>query len=199
MNYWIEDIENSDDVEIKLLRYRHDVYHELDDSILTAEEVRKYESYKSKKRQLEFYFTRFLWKSFSTNFKINYKSTGKPFIKEGYLSISHSHDCIAIAYSKSKEMGLDIEPISEKINKVKHKFSHPKENFETLIELTKSWCIKEAVYKLLDMDDVFFMDDIFVNQISAITYTTVLVEGEEILSTAEIIELPNKMILALAY
>ena len=198
MNFWIEDIEKTAEVEIKVLRYRHDVEHILNDAILNSDEREKLLGYKSKKRQLEFYFTRVLWETFISDQKIEYKATGKPILNNGFISITHSHDCIAIAYSFSKELGLDIEPISRKIEVVKRKFSHPRENFDNLLDLTKAWCIKEAVYKLMDMDDVFFMDDIYVATILDPIEAFVEIESIEIKPIVKILELPNDMIMAYA-
>ncbi len=199
MNYWIEDIEQSADLHVKMLRYRPDVDHEIDLDRFSVNEREKYDAYKSAKRKLEFYFTRLLWDSFKIPQNITYKPSGKPVLPEGFISVSHSHDCIAIGFSKQAEIGIDIEPVSEKIRKVKHKFSHPKESFDDLTDLTKSWCIKEAVYKVLDMDHVFFMDDIFVETVQSPAQTTVNIEGVEIKSQVRILELPNDMIMALAY
>lgn len=200
MNYWIEEIEKTKHVHIKMLRYRHDVDHGVEDRMFSAEDLVKFKSYKSKKRRLEFYFTRVLWKSFEIQEEILYKKTGKPILKQGFVSISHSHDCIAITYSRTIEMGVDIEPISEKIRKVKHKFSHPEENFDSLVDLTKSWCIKEAVYKLLDMYDVIFMDDILVKETTSPAKTLVRLAGSvEIKTQVKVIELPNDMIMAYAF
>jgi len=198
LNYWIEEIEQSTDVHIKMLRYRHDVSHDIDISEFSKVDREVYLSYGSKKRQLEFYFTRLLWLSFKKGGKITYKTSGKPLIKNGFISISHSHDCIAIAYSKKNEVGVDIEPISNKIKRVKHKFSHPDENYTELLDLTKSWCIKEAVYKLLDLFDIIFMENILVENVDSPANTIVELEGEVIRTKAQVIELPNDMILAYA-
>ena len=196
MNYWIEEIERTPHVHIKMLRYRPDINHSIDVGAFSSDEKARYNSYKSRKRKLEFYFTRMLWESFEIKEEIKYKASGKPVIQSGYVSISHSHDCIAIAFAKQNEIGLDIEPVSEKIKRVKHKFSHPDEQFEDLLDLTKSWCIKEAVYKLLDLYDIIFMENILVENVSSPANTKVELEGEVIRSRAKVLELPNDMIMA---
>ena len=199
MNYWIEEIIQTPQTHIKMLRYRHDVDHHIDPTEFNTNDQEKFESYRSNKRKLEFYFTRLLWESFGIREEIIYRESGKPIINNGYLSISHSHDCIAIAYSPLLEIGLDIEPVSEKIGRVKHKFSHQEENFNSLTDLTKSWCIKEAVYKLLDLHDIIFMEDIFVEDIQSPAQTRVNLQNEVIKSKAYVIELPNDMIMAYAF
>jgi len=199
LKYRIEDIEHLHDFRIKLLHYEIGEDSILDLDILTDEELVKFTEYKSDKRQLEFYYTRVLWQSFNHPETISYRPTGKPHLKKGFLSISHSSQSIAIVYSNQKELGLDIEPISKKIERVKHKFTHPKEQFETLQVLTKAWCIKEAVYKLLDMDDVFYMDHIYLKTTESGGVATIMVDGIDIQPTFEVKKLDGDLMLALAY
>jgi len=199
LKYWIEDIVKNEFVIIKLLRYHEKDNHSVDYSILNKLELIEFKGYKSKKRQLEYYYTRVLWQMFNIKDLINYRPTGKPIIDQGHISISHSHNCIAIAYSKTNELGLDIEYFSEKIRKVKHKFLHPKENYTDLVDLTKAWCIKEAVYKLMDMDDAFFMDDICIPSLKGRVKPEIWIKDNCIKTEVEILALPNKMMLAYAY
>lgn len=199
MNYWIEDIEHTPAIIIKVLHYEGDNSINIDTSIFTDAESTKLNTYKSEKRQLEFYYTRMLWAAFHHPDTINYRQTGKPILEKGYISISHSHKAIAIAYSPIQELGIDIEPISAKIKRVSRKFLYPKETFKTLEDLTKAWCIKEAVYKLMDMDDVFFMDDIYLrslsnNGVALIKAPSVTIEPKFIVK-----KLKNEMIMAWAF
>ncbi|MFK8043908.1 MAG: 4'-phosphopantetheinyl transferase superfamily protein [Crocinitomicaceae bacterium] len=199
MKYRIEDIEVSQDFRIKLLNYEigQDSILELD--ILSAEELEKFKNYKSAKRQLEFYYTRLLWQAFNRSETISYRATGKPMVEKGFLSISHSNQSIAIIYSAEKELGIDIEPISKKIERVKHKFTHADESFETLEDLTKAWCVKEAVYKLMDMDDVFFMDHIYLNTVESGRKAKIMVDGIDIQPTFNVKKLDNDLMMAWAY
>lgn len=65
------------------------------------------------------------------------------------ISISHSNSMIAIGYCNDK-IGIDIETISTRVQKVSHKFCSEKELvYANSIEiLTKIWSSKEAIYKL---------------------------------------------------
>ncbi|MDX1348635.1 MAG: 4'-phosphopantetheinyl transferase superfamily protein [Putridiphycobacter sp.] len=199
MNYWIEDIEHSDTVTIKLLHYHSNGDRPIDTSFFNHVELEKYNQYKSKKRQLEFYYTRVLWQAFNHPDNITYRSTGKPTLEKGFLSISHSHKAIAIAYSPTIELGIDIEPISKKIARVKHKFMRTEERFESLEDLTKAWCIKEAVYKLMDMDDVFFMDDIYLDTVEPNNSAHIKVEGIDVQPHFIVRKLKHDMMMAWAY
>lgn len=161
MDYRIKEILTNNEVKIKVLHYTTERVNDLDLSLFNASELSKFESYGSDKRKLEFYFSRVLWLTFNQNQIIDYKTTGKPILEKGFLSMSHSHNYIVICFSETSNLGIDIEMISEKINRVKSKFLHPKDQYKTLTELTQLWTIKEAFFKLFDGEDVFLMDDVY--------------------------------------
>ena len=198
MNYWIEDIEHTSTITIKVLHYESDDVTEIDSSIFTKQELSKFNTYKSLKRRREFFFTRLLWKAFHHPDTIIYRATGKPTLEKGFLSISHSHKSIAIGYSPVQELGIDIEPISNKIKRVRHKFMHANEKWTDLVDITKAWCIKEAVYKLMDMDDVFFMDNIILYSLENHAQAEIDVEGIEIKPKFIVKQLENDMMMAWA-
>lgn len=144
-----------------------------DMSIFTPERQKTLLGFKSKKRQFEYYFSRVLWLSFKTDEKIIYLPSGKPTLTNGFISMTHSGNMVAIALSKNQDIGIDLEMISQKIDKVKHKILHPKDTYKNLQELTQLWTIKESVYKLFDGSDVFFMNNVLttnLKQDSAIAY-----------------------------
>jgi hypothetical protein len=162
----ITEIIKNKDVTIKVLSYDLVNIDTLNLSILTPEELTTFQSFKSEKRQLEFYNCRVLWASFKIESTITYKSTGKPKIEKGFISISHSQHKIAIAYSNQHETGIDLEVISEKVQKVKSKYLHTSESFKTKLDLTTVWTIKEAIYKLYDSDKISFKRDIIIKIIN---------------------------------
>jgi len=163
----IQNIYHNNDILVKYLNYETVLVENIDLSLLSEKDQQTFHSFKSSKRQLEFYHLRVLWESFNTNQPILYKSTGKPYLSQGFLSMTHSHKRVVIAYSPVKEVGVDIELISPKIEKVKHKFLHPNDNYKNLKDLTILWTIKEAVYKLFDGDDLFFMDNVEVKDLAS--------------------------------
>ncbi len=193
----IQNIHHNNDILVKYLNYETVEVKDINLSLLSEKDQQTFHSFKSPKRQLEFYHLRVLWDSFNTQQPILYKSTGKPYLKQGFLSMTHSHKRVVIAYSPVKEVGVDIELISPKIDKVKHKFLHPNDNYRTLEDLTVLWTIKEAVYKLFDGDDLFFMDNVEVkdltSQIAEINHNHLNLKAE---TKSKIIE--NDYILSLA-
>ena len=94
---------------------------------------------------------------------------GKPFVENEkiHLSISHSGLFVAVALSKQNECGIDIEEISPKIDRIKHRFMRDKEmnslNAEDKIdELYIYWTAKEALYKFYWKKQLNFKNHILI-------------------------------------
>lgn len=92
---------------------------------------------------------------------------GKPYLPETphHISFSHSSDYAAVIISKSKPVGIDIEVIREKIERVTNKFlSQPEVDFisdtDRIEHLYVCWCAKEAIYKLQGKRNISFKDNI---------------------------------------
>ncbi|WP_207533804.1 4'-phosphopantetheinyl transferase family protein [Desertivirga arenae] len=96
---------------------------------------------------------------------------GKPYLVNfpHHISLSHSFDYAAVIISEDKPVGIDIELVKTKIERVAGKFLVNEElNFidpEKRIEhLYICWCAKEAVYKLQGKKTVSFRDNIRLQQ-----------------------------------
>lgn len=112
------------------------------------------ESSISKNRLREKEGVSLLLESYHPNLKLEYNSNGKPFVtpKTFAISISHNQEWIGLAWSTLALLGLDIERINPRIEKVSDRFLHGEElNFiKTLRDKTAVWCIKECLIKLTD-------------------------------------------------
>lgn len=77
------------------------------------------------------------------DFDLSYNKYQKPYIKDIYFNISHSHNMIAIIIS-NEECGIDIEYLNpnKDIIKLKNRF-----NIENDEEFYKQWTRKEAYLK----------------------------------------------------
>lgn len=80
------------------------------------------------------------------------------------LSISHSYDFAAVVLSKNKCIGVDIEVVKDKIERIKNKFLTDVElDFmqgpDRIKQLYVCWCAKEALYKLYGKKALSFKDD----------------------------------------
>jgi 4'-phosphopantetheinyl transferase len=122
------------------------------------------------KRSLHWLATRVLLrKMLNTNHYIDCQAdeNGKPILMNHphHISLSHSYEYAAVIVSKTKKVGIDIEIIKEKIERVKNKFLSQQElnfiNSEHQIEqLYVCWCAKEALYKLNGKKETSFKDHI---------------------------------------
>ncbi|MBW0178162.1 MAG: 4'-phosphopantetheinyl transferase superfamily protein [Sediminibacterium sp.] len=102
--------------------------------------------------------------------------TRKPFLpNEAYhFSISHCGDYAAAIVSKTERVGVDIELLTPRVEKIKHKFLHPDElkmlvqtNADPVTILTLLWSAKEAMFKWWGNGDVDFSDVLRIHELPA--------------------------------
>ena len=98
---------------------------------------------------------------------IEYDDKGKPHLKEDsrHISISHSHDKLAIIVNETEATGIDIELIRDKVLKIKHKFlTNPEllDAEEDIEKLLIYWAAKETLYKIYGLKEVDFIEHLFV-------------------------------------
>lgn len=93
---------------------------------------------------------------------------GKPYLESlpYQISLSHSFDYAAVIISKTKAVGIDIELIKNKIERIAGKFLNKSEikfidNANSIEHMYVCWCAKEAIYKLQGKRNVSFLDHIF--------------------------------------
>jgi 4'-phosphopantetheinyl transferase len=80
-----------------------------------------------------------------------------------HLSISHTRQQVVVILSASLPVGIDIEPISPKVLRVKDKFLTAAEQQATGGDLHKTliyWCAKETLYKLHGRRQLLFKEHI---------------------------------------
>lgn len=104
---------------------------------------------------------------------IQIADTKKPFLlDEAYhFSISHCGDYAAVIVSKSQRVGVDIERINEKIDRIFPKFLSTEEQFllpRGSINKTATllWSVKESIYKWYGFGSVDFKEHIHIKSIS---------------------------------
>ncbi len=127
-------------------------------------EEERLNNYKSNVRKLEWLSVRRLLREIKgIPTQIVYNEQRKPFLfnSDEHISISHSRNLTGILMSKVKKIGLDLEYMAQDIDSVSHKFLN---NDEYIVDdeerhnlhLYIHWCAKEALYKLLDKQDINF-------------------------------------------
>jgi phosphopantetheinyl transferase len=105
---------------------------------------------------------------------IEIADTRKPFLpnEEYHFSISHCGDYAAVIVSRSSRVGIDIELVSAKVERIKHKFLSEEElkNFDLQSPvissklLTLFWSCKEAAFKWYGNGEVDFKKHIHLKQ-----------------------------------
>jgi phosphopantetheinyl transferase len=95
--------------------------------------------------------------------EILYQASGKPYLADNSyrISISHTQGYVAVILNKGKEVAIDIEKISPRVEKIRTRFVNEKEE-EVLsktneqIHLLIYWSAKESMYKILGKKNVEF-------------------------------------------
>lgn len=137
---------------------------------LKEHEVKLLHSLGKEKRNLHWLATRVLLRTMiNTNEYIDFQvdENGKPYLVNHphHISLSHSFDYAAVMVSKTRKVGIDIEVIKSKIERVQHKFLSDDElafinDDERIAKLYVCWCAKEALYKLNGKRETSFKDHI---------------------------------------
>lgn len=143
---------------------------------LKPSDINLLESIKSEKRKIEIIAVRNLLKYLDINSEINYDINGKPLVKGGNISISHSYQYVGLIYSEKHICSIDIERISEKILKVKNKiFDNAEIDIAQNNHLvyTLMWSCKECVFKIADKNGIDFKKQIKVIDICDVTHKIV--------------------------
>jgi 4'-phosphopantetheinyl transferase len=147
-----------------------DLYPQLQ---LDADEKAYFEKISTSKRHLHWLGTRVLLRTMlRTDEYIDCKVDihGKPYLVNlpYHISFSHSFDYAAVMMSKTAPVGIDIELIKEKVERIAEKFMQPQEMAfidpsHKIQHLYVCWCAKEAIYKCYGQKEVSFMDNILLH------------------------------------
>ena len=113
------------------------------------------------------YLLPFLFSDFPYD-EIVIADTRKPFLpdEQYHFSISHCADYAAAIVSATDRVGIDVEMITARVEKIKHKFLHTEElafvhafpQEQQIPLLTLLWSCKEAMFKWWGMGDVDFSE-----------------------------------------
>ena len=133
-------------------------------------------------KQLQHLAGRYLLKELYPDFPyelIRIADTKKPFLEnEAYhFSISHCGDYAAVIVSSTQRVGVDIELVTEKVERIKNKFLSVKEqqilkavehdnlDLTHSAMLTAAWGIKESLFKWYGDGQVDFKDHLHIDEI----------------------------------
>ena len=75
-----------------------------------------------------------------------------------HISISHTTGYAALILSDAEEVGIDIEYLSDRVERIAPRFIRYDEHAETTLQKLLLWSAKETVYKLFSEDALGFFD-----------------------------------------
>lgn len=112
-------------------------------------------------RRAEWLAVRLLVKElFGPEAEVAYHSTGRPYLKDSttHISISHTKGYAAVAYSIDGSIGLDVERVADRVERIAERFTSSAEAqyidvhaaHERQLYHLVNWSAKEALYKLYD-------------------------------------------------
>lgn len=133
---------------------------ELIDLINNAFHLEAIQSRKSERSRKQYLATRIILEQEGWDTELIKDENGKPQLPEGYISISHDSDYVAVM-TANYECGTDLQSVTEKVFRVKHKFFDEEDvmpDQNELIGLTIAWSVKEALYKINGDPNVYFKE-----------------------------------------
>lgn len=127
-------------------------------------------AFKSDSRKIEWLAVRVLLYTLTgENKPVHYHPEGKPYFAgdKTYLSISHTKGYVSVIVSKTNEVGIDIERVSERVHKVAHKFVRddeflPEDPLLKTRALLLIWSAKETMFKCMEEEAVDFREHLYV-------------------------------------
>ena len=136
--------------------------------VVYPEEIELLNTRSNPKRKNEFLGVRHLRNQLKINSPILYHSNGRPYYSasELALSISHTKEFIALA-NAGFPIGIDIEQKDRDAGRIINKFAREDEKVLCSTEdkdwYLQLWCAKEAIYKLVGLDNLSFKNEIHVH------------------------------------
>lgn len=132
-----------------------------------------YHRFTSSTRRIEWLAVRrALYELLGKDFDIDYLPSGKPYLRDkSYkISISHTRGYVAVVIHPELEIGLDVEQISSKVKRVRSRYVSaqeaegiPPDNEEKELKmLLLLWSGKETLFKLLDKENVDFIQHLHI-------------------------------------
>lgn len=130
--------------------------------------------YKSPGRQMEYLTVRVLLSALmGREYRIAHFPSGKPFLPDAsfHLSVSHTKGYVAVGLHPTKEIGIDIEQVAERVRKVTSRFVRTDElpgwdnlaSTDQLYELLLVWSAKESLFKIMNTSEVDFLEHLKVD------------------------------------
>lgn len=127
----------------------------------------RFAKYKSESHRKQFLATQVLLRQEGLTSLITKDENGKPVMENGFLSISHDSEYVSLMIS-NKMCGVDLQSVSPKVMRVKHKFYAENDAIvegDEVVFQTLIWSLKEALYKVHGDPMVYFKEHIRIKSI----------------------------------
>jgi phosphopantetheinyl transferase len=149
---------------------------ETSDELYALLDTEKYDSQllgmKNEVRRAEWLAVRLLVKElFGSEAEVAYHPTGRPYLKNSttHISISHTKGFAAVAYHHEAPVGMDIEYLSSRVERIALRFttrdeaSYIDRHDESVRQMYHliNWSAKETLYKLFDSPSMAEFKEVF--------------------------------------
>lgn len=89
---------------------------------------------------------------------ILHDASSRPLLKGYNISVSHTRGFAAVIVSHTKSVGVDIEYMSGRVNKIVDKFMRSDEMTADTVSRLINWSAKETIYKLFSTEDLQYFE-----------------------------------------
>lgn len=91
---------------------------------------------------------------------IGHTPVGSPFItgSDMRVSVSHTDGCAALMLSHKKNVAVDIEYVSDRVERIAGRFMRDDETATCTLSRLIHWCVKETVYKYFSGQNLGYHD-----------------------------------------
>ncbi len=157
------------------------VWHITEDEDFFLKEVPLQREISHRHKRLQHLAGRLLLKEMFPGFPVKLiliADTKKPFLANEpfHFSISHCGDYAAAMVSKTNRVGVDVELLNDRIDRIQHKFMYASDvkrlhalcKMPLLQSLTLYWSVKESVFKWWGSGEVDFKKDIVIKSITGL-------------------------------
>lgn len=108
-----------------------------------------------------------LYKLLGFHVRVFYHESGKPYIPDYFISISHTKGYVAVMLSDIGEVGVDIEYYSQRVHKVASKYMRDDEvasafQGDNTWGLLLHWSAKEAMFKVINYSEIDFREHLHI-------------------------------------
>ena len=161
--------EEKNNYQFAIWKMEEDLDDLLQQSSLSEADRERVNSFTHVARKKEWICIRLLLEKLKWNFSIRYLETGKPFLENStaHISISHTRDFAGVIISESCPVGIDLERIHPRIEKIAHKFVSAEEEkmvhgTHHLEKLFVVWGVKEVLFKMNTIGELVFKEHLAV-------------------------------------